>query len=151
MPDTTYPPVGFHFSVRIDKGDQSIDSSWQEVSGLTAELKTEDLIEGGQNTFTYKLPVGTTYPNLVLKRGAAYVRTSTLLDWVNNAIANFQFELCNILVTLLDENSQPLMNWNFYNCYPVKWAFSDMKAMEGAVFIETIEFVHQGDYLFGEH
>jgi phage tail-like protein len=151
MPANYYPPVAFHFSVSIKKGDQSIDSSWQEVSGLSAEVVTEDLVEGGQNLFVYKLAVGTRYPALVLKRGAPINRGSPLIAWINDAVVNFKFDLCSILVTLLNENHQPLMTWNFDKAYPVKWNFSDLKSTDSAVVIESIEFVHQGDHLFGTH
>jgi len=151
MATTYYPPAVFHFSVRISKGDQGIDTSWQEVSGLSAELTTEDLVEGGVNTFVYKLPVGTRYGNLVLKRGAPLDRNSDLINWINNAVVNFDFELCSILVMLLDGDHKPIMRWNFHKAYPVKWNFTDLKSTENAIMIESIEFVHQGDSLFGQH
>jgi phage tail-like protein len=144
MASTSYPPVSFHFQVRIDKGDQSIDTSWQEVSGLSAELTTESLVSGGENSFVYELPVGTKYPHLVLKRGSPISRGSSLIQWVLNALLHFKFERCNVVVSLLDGEHAPIMTWNFKDAYPVKWSFSDMKSIDNAIMIETLELVHQG-------
>jgi len=141
---TNYPPVAFSFSVRISTGSDSTDSSWQEVSGLSAEMRTEDLIAGGENSFIYKLPVGTSYVPLVLKRGSPLARGSSLITWINNSILNFTIVPSTVTIILLGPNNTPLMKWDFKNAYPVKWSFSELKSMENSIMIESLELVHQG-------
>lgn len=139
-----YPPVAFSFSVHIKAGSDSVDSSWQEVSGLSAEMRTEDLIAGCENSFIYKLPVGTSWGPLVLKRGAPVPRGSKLISWITDAILNFKFDPCFITITLLGPGQTPLMKWDFKYAYPVKWSFTELKSMENAIMIESLELVHQG-------
>ena len=64
-----YPPVGFHFRVVFEGPFGDADMRFQNVSGLSAEIGTETLEEGGENRFSHRLPTTPKYPNLVLKRG----------------------------------------------------------------------------------
>ena len=84
-----YPPVGFHFRVEfILDGTVESDTRFQEVSGLSAELGTEEVVEGGENRFSHRLPTRAKYSNLTLKRGL--LTESGLIDWCRNAIENFE-------------------------------------------------------------
>ncbi len=133
-----YPPVGFHFKVdfKLDKKKQN-DCRFQEVSGLTAEMSSESLVEGGENRFTHKLPVRANYGNLILKRGL--LTDSGLIKWIEDSIENFNFNPIQINVSLLNEKRHPLVNWSFINAWPVKWIVSDLKATDNSVVVETIE------------
>ncbi len=137
----TYPPVGFHFKVefRLD-GVVDGDSRFQEVSGLTSELGIEEVNEGGENRFSHRLPTRAKYGNLVLKRGL--LKDSRLIKWFRDAVEDFEFEPADVLVTLLNEEHEPLMGWNFVNAWPVKWVVSDFKAQENALVVETIELAY---------
>jgi phage tail-like protein len=149
-----YPPVGFHFQVYIPVGDSKKstkndiannqndkDTRFQEVSGLTAEVGTEELQVGGENRFTYRLPTRAKYGNLILKRGM--VRDSGLISWITDAIEHFIFKPTDVTVTLLDGDHNPLATWNFKQAYPVKWVTSDFKAQDNSLVIETLELVYQ--------
>jgi len=138
-----YPLAGFHFLVTfmgVD-GQTANDISFQEVSGLTFELETEEVKEGGENRFSHKLPMPAKYSNLVLKRGT--MRNTGLLKWFKNAIQNFQFKPVTLNVALLNENHEPVMSWNFVNAYPVKWSVSDLDAGKNEVMIDTLELSYQ--------
>src|SRR6476659_3511110 len=77
----TYPynlPVSFHFNVNIG-GDTKDDIRFQEVNGLTAEISVEELVVGGENMFTYRLPNRAKYNNIILKRGM--LKNSRLIEW----------------------------------------------------------------------
>ena len=134
-----YPPVGFHFRVTItlpEVGDK--DSRFQEVTGLSAELGTEELQEGGENRFVHRLPTLPKYGNLVLKRGLLI--DSGLIKWCRDAIENFSFEPTTVDVTLLNEKHEPLgFTYSFVKAWPIKWAISDFKAQENGLVIETLE------------
>src|SRR4051794_3661462 len=123
---TYYPPPGFHFSVKFFGVGNDNDSQFQEVSGLTAEVSVEELIVGGENKFTYRLPTRSKYSNLILKRGM--LKDSDLVDWFRKAIEDFEFQPVNITVNLLNENHETLSSWDFIHAYPVKWVISDFKA-----------------------
>lgn len=150
-----YPSVGFHFIVRFEGiGDSisvgpvtvstaDIDTRWTEVSGLSAELTTEELIEGGENRFVHKLPQRAKYPNLVLKRGYFSSLPSPLIKWADDAINNLEIKPCQVQVTLLDDMHLPAKIWSFKNAYPVKISMSDFKATDNSVLIESIELTYQ--------
>jgi len=134
-----YPPTGFHFRVEFKFTDQRAKSeiSFQEVSGLNKEMTTEEFTEGGENRFVYRFPKGTKYSNLVLKRGMK--PDSKIIEWVRNSVDNFDFQPLDVTVTLLNQEHNPLVAWEFVKCWPVKWSTSDLKAQENAIVIETLE------------
>lgn len=138
---TYYPPVGFHFSVEftgLSTGEK--DYHFQSVSGLTVDIETEEVTEGGENRFKHKIPVRTKYPNLVLKRGLLV--NSDVVNWCKKAVENFDFEPIDLIVKLLNEKHEPLMSWNIVHAYPIKWSIGDFNAEESKVVIETIELVY---------
>jgi len=132
-----YPPFGFHFRIDFLGFGTDKDAAFQEVSGLSAELGTEELVEGGVNDYSYKLPVRTKYPNLVLKRGLLI--DSALIAWFKDAAENFIFKTHDLNVCLLNDDHQPLATWKVKGAYPVKWTVSDFKATENALVIESVE------------
>ncbi len=137
-----YPPVGFHFKVEFSLGGvQDGDVRFQEVSGLTAELGVEEVVEGGENRFTHRLPDRAKYSNLILKRGL--MTDSGLIDWCKNAMEGFEFEPTTVNVTLLNENHEPVGGaFSFLRAWPVKWAVSDFKAQENGIVVETLELAY---------
>lgn len=136
---------GFHFSVVFEGLGPvaAIDTRFQEVSGLNAELSTEELTEGGENRFVYKLPVRTKFPNLILKRGMPVPVTSPVILWVRDALYNFEFKQCQLQVILLNEKHLPVAAWKFNGVYPVKWSISDLKSTENSLVLETLELTFQ--------
>ncbi len=139
--DRYYPPVGFHFQVTFKGISEEIDTRFQEVTGLTVTVNTEDVEEGGQNRFVHKLPKSTSYDSLVLKRGI--IKDSKLVAWCRKAVEELKFEPKDILVSLLNENHKELCSWNIVHAYPTKWAFSGLNAESGELLIETMEFNYQ--------
>lgn len=135
-----YPPVGFYFNVKVDGILGINEASFQEVSGFEAKMQTEEIQEGGVNQFTRKLPKGVQYNNLVLKRGL--IKSSPLMDWINNAVQNFVFEPKMVEVNLLFQNGSPSINWTFINAYPVSVKISDFNALENKIVIETLELAY---------
>ena len=132
------PPVGFHFRVTFSlPGQTDNDTRFTEVSGLNAEVATEELAEGGENRFTHRLPGRTKYGNLVLKRG--FLKGSGLVSWIRDAVENLDIEPVAVLVELLNPAHQALAAWNLVGAYPVKWSVSDFKATESGFVTETLE------------
>ena len=135
---TNHPPIGFHFSVEFPNvSTDSKDQQFQSVSGLTVDIDTEEIAEGGENRFKHKVPVRTDYPNLVLKRGL--LTDSKVITWIRDAMENFKFKPTNIIVKLLNEKHEPLLSWNIVHAYPVKWSVTDFNAEESKLVIETLE------------
>ncbi len=145
------PPVSFYFSVQIlgqnDRPFPPADASFQEVSGISATLSTEQISEGGQNRYTHKVPGRAGYENLVLKRGLM-VRSSSLGEWclsILNQNLNKKIEPKTIKVSLLDANTDgvgALMSWVFTNAYPIKWEVSTLDAQKREIVVESITFAY---------
>lgn len=134
-----YPPVGFHFRVVFSGiGDSDVDSRFQSVSGLSMELETETVKEGGENRYEHVLPVRSKFPLLVLKRGL--VSNSDLLKkWCNDAFQSLIIKPVDITVSLLNEEHEPLMTWNIKHAWPRKWSLSDLDAEKSELAIESFE------------
>ncbi len=141
--DSYYPPVGFHFKVEFQDipGLNGKDVYFQEVSGLSVDVETMSRKVGGENRFEYRLPVRTKYPNLVLKRGL--LNDSGLIKWVNEALETLEVTTASVIVTLLNEQHQPLSSYRFVHAWPQKWSITDFNAEESRLVIETLELSYQ--------
>lgn len=136
-----YPPVGFHFLVEFEGiSSQEKDHQFQSVSGLSVDIETEEIAEGGENRFKHKLPVKTKYPNLTLKRGILI--DSAVIKWCKDAFENFSFKPVNLTIKLLNDQHQPLISWNVVHAYPVKWSVEDFNAQESKLVIESFELTY---------
>jgi len=139
-----YPPVSFYFSVSISGETGPNEASFKEVSGIAMEKHTEEIDGGGLNDFGHPVPSTAKYSNLVLKRGLL-AKDSPLAQWcittleggLNNAIRTN-----NIVVSLLNENAEPIRTWRFANAWPVKWDVADFNSMNDELIIETMEFAY---------
>jgi phage tail-like protein len=132
------PIVGFHFSVAFELlPKQSIDTKFQNVSGLKATVEMEPYKEGGQNLFTHQLPNRSGYQDLILKRSLTS-DVSSLAKWCMNTIENFNFKPVNLVVSLLNETGVPLKSWYVYHAIPLSIEYADFNAEENKLIIETI-------------
>jgi len=144
------PIPGFRFSVWCYNFDGGLgfktpaatvlDMNFQKVSGLSAEVETEILKEGGQNLYKQKLPLGVNYDNLVLERGIV-VGPSVLNSQLKEVFSEFKFQMFNVLVMLNSEVGIPIAAWNFCEVYPVKLSTSDLDA-EPSLLIDTMELAY---------
>ena len=137
-----YPPASFSFSLSFSGSGGQPEAAFQEASGINVEMNVEEVGSGGENRFKYRLPGGTKYNNLVLKRGLV-PKASPLYTWCENtlnlALAE-PIQTKTITVALLDADQKILISWVFQNAYPIKWGVSEFKSMENAYAVETIEF-----------
>ncbi|MDN5821217.1 MAG: phage tail protein [Brachybacterium sp.] len=136
-----YPPWAFHYRVEFENSSTPDDARFQSVSGLSVEYETEEYAEGGENRYVHKLPVRTTYSDLVLTRGM--FTGSETIAWFLEAFRDQVFSPRSLTVTLLNERSEPLRTWNVVHAIPKKWSISDLDAQESAVVIETLELTYR--------
>jgi phage tail-like protein len=135
--------LGFRFGVFFLAGGaipNPLDIRFQKVSGLTAEVTTTTLEEGGQNLFSHRLPQRISYGNLMLERG--FIVGSRLNIEFGAAMSLCKFAPSNVLITLLSATKTPLAAWLFMKAYPVKWATSDLNAGETTVLIDRLELAY---------
>ena len=132
------PLSGFHFSVIFELLPQfSIDTKFQSVTGLKSVMETETISEGGQNQYKIVLPKQNSFERLTLKRGLTN-ELSGLRMWVDNALNNFVFHPANLIVSLLNENHDPVKVWYISHAIPVNIGVSDFNAEANDLVIETL-------------
>jgi phage tail-like protein len=122
-------------------------AGFSEVSGLQAETEVEEVREGGVNDFVYKLPKGTKYQNLILKRGMTI--SNALWNWHRDVVAG-KVKRRTIYIILQNTGSAGLQDWDYGNMYqiidafPVRWSGPDLRSEGNTVALETLEFTHHG-------
>lgn len=137
----------FHFKVSFlavdtTEKDIFIALDFSELSGLGAELQTEDVVCAGENRYVYHLPKPAKTKNLVLKH-ASDKRPSEIVKWADDAIYKFKFRLYDVIVELLDEKGESIKSWYFAEAYPVKISYSDLNASKNEIIIETLELAYK--------
>lgn len=132
------PYLSFRFLLEIDG---LINGGFSEVTGLQAEVETEDYQEGGGNEYVHKLLKGTKYPNITLKRG---ITDSDILWKWHQEVVNGKIERKNIRIIVLDYDGDEKLRWEFAEAHPIKWTGPDFRADNNSVAIEALELVHQG-------
>lgn len=129
--------VSFQFELAF-KGQRY---AFQEITGISAETSTEEVVCGGENRFKYRLPTVTASQNLVLKR-AVVAAGSPLITWLRNGIGAglaTKVDAVDISVNLLDASNKVTMKWVIHKAWPVKYSFSDLKSQDNNLLIETAE------------
>ena len=135
-----YPPSAFYFKVVIGTTASDTDSSFQDVSGISTEMSTEDVTEGGENRFVHKLPTTIKQSNLELKRGIAPA-SSPLVSWCQEVLeGDFITAIVPKLISvyLLNENAEPIRGWTFANAFPIKWEVEGFNSTKNEVAVEKI-------------
>jgi len=136
-----YPPVGFHFKVEFLGLSVDADTRFTDVSGLSAEMGTEEVAEGGENRFVQKYPTRTKYPELVLKRGL--LTHSDVYVWINQCLAEYRIEPTSVDIKLLNEAHEPLMTWHVVGAYPTRWSVGDLNAASNSIVVESLQLAYQ--------
>ncbi|MEM6395395.1 MAG: phage tail protein [Bacteroidota bacterium] len=137
-------PTSFYFLATID--DEEKPAAFQEVTGITAQIETAEINEGGENRFVHRVPGRVKYENLVLKRGMLQIR-SAFYQWCYQSLnGNLSQRKApkDLRVDLVDgqsENNQVLRGWVFAGGYPIKWEVGQRSA-DGEQVIESLEFAY---------
>jgi phage tail-like protein len=129
------PFLAFNFQVDIDG---ITVAGFSECSGLTSESDHVEYRTGAEDITVRKLPALVKYSNVVCKRG--YTTATELWQWRAKVVAG-QVDRRSGSVTLLDENRQPALKWNFFNAWPGKLEGPAFNAKNNEVAIETLEII----------
>lgn len=135
----------FFFQLSYLGDPAKADGAFQEVSGLSVEMTTEEVACGGENRFKYQLPNIPKHQNLVLKRGVWY-GDSKLRQWCTDSLnGNFIKTIYtqDLQLKLYNEKQIPAMTWNVYGAYPVKMQASELHSEKSQLMIETIEMAYR--------
>ena len=134
-----YPLPVFHFTVQW--GGTRIGFS--EVTGLTQENQAIEYRDGSFPEYSsIKMPGLRKFSNVTMKRGIVKA-DNDFFKWLSTVKLN-QVERRDVVVSLLNENHEPVMTWKIHNAFPVKVEGPGLKASGNEVAIESIEIAHEG-------
>ena len=127
-----------------DKSNESEAASipFSEASGLSLEIQTEDITEGGGNDYVIRLPKPPKARNLVLKR-ALSATPPDIVEWARKAVEEFVFEPRTLVLSIINYEGKPVKTWNFQKAYPVKLSLSDLSSTKNEIVIETLEIAYK--------
>ena len=135
----TYPIPKFHF--RVEWGGVRI--GFTEVTGLTIENEVIEYREGNSPEYNkIKMPGLHKYGNITLKRGI-FASDNDYFTWLNSVKLN-TIERRDLLISLLNENHEPVVSYKVKQAWPVKIQAPDLKSDANEVAIESIELAHEG-------
>ncbi|MDB5033867.1 MAG: hypothetical protein JWQ98_1108 [Chlorobi bacterium] len=134
-----YPLPVFHFTV--EWGGTRV--GFTEVAGLTQENQAIEYRDGSFPEYSsIKMPGLRKFSNITLKRGIIK-SDNELFKWLSTIKLN-TVERRDLVISLLDEQHQPVMVWKAHNCFPVKVEGPGLKSTGNEVAIESIEIAHEG-------
>jgi phage tail-like protein len=114
---------------------------FSECTGLEMGMDIEEYKEGGNNATVLRLPTRMKWTNLRLKRGVAL--SDNLWLWLYGFVQGSVLRK-NGVITLLDEQQNPVKNWSFKRGLPVRWTGPSLNAAQSQVAIEELEIAHEG-------
>ncbi len=136
---TDFPLQKFHF--KVEWGGAEI--GFQEVSGLSKKLGVLEYRDGqSKQFFKRKMPGMQELSNITLKRGVFY-DNNEFDEWYKTAMLN-TVEKRDIIISLLNEMSEPAVVWTVKDCFIVSLVCTDMNAEENGNAIETVEIANHG-------
>ena len=139
-----YPLPVFHFQVQWG----GTNLGFAEVSGLNIENQMIEYRDGLSPIYSsVKMPGIPKYGNITLKRGVL-PDDNEFFDWLNsiklNKVGDNNGDRRDLIISLLNENHEPVMTWKAVNAFPVKVEGPGLKATGNEVAVESIEVAHEG-------
>jgi phage tail-like protein len=140
-----YPLPAFHFQVAWG-GSKGTEIGFAEVSGLTIENQVIEYRDGASKEYSaVKMPGIPKFSNITLKRGVV-PKDNEFFGWLNKIKLNKldEDDRRDLIISLLNENHEPVMTWKAKNAFPVKVEGPSLKSTGNEVAMESIEVAHEG-------
>lgn len=141
MADSTelWPIPKFHFTVSWNGNEVP----FQEVTGLKLNTEMIEYRTGNDPTFIkQRIPGLKKFENITLKK-AVFKNDTRLYDWYADVQTNPERRY-DVIVTLLDEQANPLIVWTIVKCFPISHAGPDLNSEANELASESLEIVHEG-------
>lgn len=137
--DQFHPHGVIQFSVKIEGVALG---RFTGCEGLSAEYTFEDVQEGGNNAYLYRLPGRVKYQNVKLTRLLS-ADSAKLATWFSN-YQNMRQQRGTATVTLYGLDEKPVCTWTLREVHPVKWTGPTFAADGQGAAKETLELAHHG-------
>ena len=138
-------PVATGFQFIVDNHPIGV---FREVSGLQVRLKTEDIIEGGQNAFVHKVPGRMEWDPIIFKRGLT--NGDKLFEWFYNcsgegfASQGDKVKRSSGSIVALNMSGRWLRQWDLIDAFPVRWSGPSFGSDKHETLEEELEIIHHG-------
>jgi phage tail-like protein len=132
------PYGGYNFAVELDGITRA---GFRECSGLENSQNAGAYREGtDRNLSARKLPGLVTHSDITLRRGVT--ADSRLWEWREKAM-NGDVERHDISITLLDDQGQPKITWNLFECWPTSWTGPSFNATADEIAVEQLVLTYE--------
>jgi len=121
---------------------------FREASGLSVTVEVEEVIEGGQNFHTHKLPGRFTFTNVTLRRGLT--EDNGLIAWIDEVTAGGfekkgkKLKRNTVAITLTTAAGKRLRTWTLQEAFPASWKGPDFSLANDDFLVEEVEIAHHG-------
>lgn len=134
------PEATFRFRVKVDG---LYFAAFTEFQMPDLQMETQDLKEGGQNTFIHKLPVRMKVGPAILRQGITV--DLALMQWYMMVVnGDIQNAIKPVTVDLMNTKGEPWITFHFADAYPIKWKGPKLNTADNSVAVEELHFVHHG-------
>ncbi|MDP9093585.1 MAG: phage tail protein [Actinomycetota bacterium] len=139
------PPIANRFLFEVDGVEIGV---FKEVRGLEVTVPTEEIREGGQNGFSYKVPGRMVWPNIVFRRGLT--QSDALFTWMTKssgegfAGAQNKLKRSTGAITAITHTGKRLRSWQLQGVFPVRWKGPDFSIDNKSALEEELEITHHG-------
>ncbi|WP_432194834.1 phage tail protein [Streptomyces sp. bgisy027] len=131
--DRVDPYFGYNFSVELDGMTRA---GFRECSGLDSSQNPAEYREGTDaNLAPRKIPGLNSYSDITLSRGVT--NDSKLWEW-RQRVMKGNVERHNVSVTLLDQQGNPKVTWNLFECWPKSWSGPSLNATSDEIAVEQL-------------
>ncbi len=140
-----FNPTAATFLVEVD-GKQL--GQFSGASGLSVSVEVKEVVEGGQNFHTHKLPGRFTFDNVRLTRGVT--EDNGFLAWIDTTTAGAfeknggKMKRTTVAITLVSAAGTRLRTWTLQEAFPVSWSGPDFALANDDFPVEELEIAHHG-------
>lgn len=137
-------PVASRFLVEADNVEIGV---FKTFSGLSAQVSTESVNEGGNNQYPVILPGRISWGNVTLTRGIT--STEVMYNWFSQTAGdgyttNGSLTRQSVAVTAISLEGTRLRTWTFNEAFPVRWKGPDFNIDSDDPLMEELELAHHG-------
>jgi phage tail-like protein len=128
--------LGYRFEVVFQMGGtkpHNFEMVFQKVSGIAVSRKVD--FSKGETITTEQA----TYEKLTLTKGLSLKRYTQWDKYIWSMQEQAVRIAAALLVSVLDEDGEPVRTWKFFDVLPTRWSLSELDAGNTAILIETLE------------
>jgi phage tail-like protein len=131
VPTRDTPFGAFNFRVEFNDGaaPASAFGGFSDASGLGTEITLMEYRQGdGHENCVRKIPEPYKSADITLRRGI--IEAAIFWNWISGTRRSPNIQ-CNIVITLNDEQGNPVVRWKLINARPMKWTGSALAGKVG--------------------